>query len=111
MWQFYTENPKRETLVVKNLKSDTEYTFQVRMVSNDEEGPYSERSDVVHTTKSSADRILEFTFKVQSIGDNLTLRKIPVTEVREARNTAGKTRKFEFGNVLHLVVVFIYSVF
>lgn len=45
-WKVYTGEYTESTVLLTNIKSDTEYIFRVRVVHSDGEGPYSEVSEM-----------------------------------------------------------------
>lgn len=94
-WYFYPDNPDRATVTIDNLQAKTAYKFQVRAITNDEEGPYSPESGEICTKASLASRLLEFTTKVKD--DHPSIYQLHSTENKAARNEHAKTRKFELG--------------
>ncbi|XP_060602675.1 uncharacterized protein LOC132755777 isoform X2 [Ruditapes philippinarum] len=97
-WQYYDEDkPQHTTLTVRNLKSHSCFVFQVRLVNNEEEGPYSEVSDPIETLPSAAELVFDLSEEVFAIGDQLKLRKFRLNENLAAKNHQLKTRKFTLG--------------
>ena len=101
-WTFYSESPERETATIGNLQANTTYVFQVRAVISDEEGPYSPESDKVQTKTSLASRLLEFTTKVKD--GQPAKHQLHSTENKAARNERAKTRKFELGIRINILL-------
>lgn len=96
-WSFYQQLISACTLQLSNLKSNTEYVFQVRMVCDESEGQYSLVSDAVKTVESAAHHLLSFMYDVEVPDIKIPLKKIPLEEMRQSRNTQGKTRKLVLG--------------
>ena len=99
-WQFYDEDkPQHTTLTVKNLKPHSCFVFQVRLVNNEEEGPYSEISDPIETLPSAAEMVMGLSDEVSAIGQQLKLRKFRLNENQAAKNEQLKTRKLILGKM------------
>lgn len=97
-WKFYPELTASSTITLNNLKSDTQYQFQVRMVNDEMEGPYSDISDKVETIQSAAQRLMDFMYDVKKSDVNIPLKKLPLQENINTRNEEAKTRKLYLGN-------------
>lgn len=95
-WIFYHEQPDTGCVTIGNLQADTTYKFQVRAVTDDIEGPYSEESDDIRTQTSLASRLLKDS-KLSKDGQP-GIYQLHITENTNARNTDAKTRKFELGS-------------
>lgn len=96
-WKLYDKNPERATVTVCNLQAETTYIFQVRVVSDDKEGPYSPESDEIQTKVSLASKLLELCSKVTD--GPPAVYQLNSTENKRARNEHAKTRKFELGKI------------
>ncbi|XP_053384009.1 uncharacterized protein LOC123537493 [Mercenaria mercenaria] len=96
-WSFYPQWAETSSVTLNNVKSNTEYVFQVRMVCEECEGPYSEVSDTVNTIESAAHQLLNFMYDVKLPDINIPLKKVPFSENIKARNVQGKTRKLVVG--------------
>ena len=94
-WRFFDEQPSVGTTVVTSLTADTVFVFQVRVVHDDMEGPYSPISDEFCTRKSPANILFGFSEKMRDGPPDVY--KLPVTENVTARNTTAKTKKFDLG--------------
>ncbi|XP_052248229.1 oocyte zinc finger protein XlCOF7.1-like isoform X2 [Dreissena polymorpha] len=97
-WRIYEEDFKRSTVELSNLDTECAYLFRVRGVYGDNEGPYSEISDVVITLKSQASKLLQFSQPHEhKKGVSPTKYALPTTQVQRARNGKLKIRKLEIG--------------
>ncbi|WAQ96193.1 hypothetical protein MAR_028883 [Mya arenaria] len=102
-WRVYHGEYTASTVKLENLKSNARFVFRVRVISIDEEWPYSPLSDEIQTETSPASRIVEFSVLLtdeEHRNDNNwspDVYALPLTEVKEARNALAKTRKFEVG--------------
>lgn len=97
-WIFYPDPISQTSVTLSNLKSNTKYVFQVRIVSNEKEGPYSESSESVETVQSAAARLMDFMFNVERCDVQIPLKKLPLQENKKARDTNSKTRKLVVGD-------------
>lgn len=96
-WKFHPELTARSNVALNNFKSDTKYEFQVRMVNDEMEGPYSDVSDTVETIQSAAQHLMEFMYDVEKKDVNIALKKLPLQENIKTRNEQAKTRKLFIG--------------
>lgn len=96
-WKFTETDSDQNFLVITGLKATTEYTFQVRGVFGDLEGPYSPLSDNIATNKSLATQILG-SCKLLKRG-HPSIYLLPTEENIKARNENAKTRQLIFGNI------------
>ncbi|VDI43312.1 Hypothetical predicted protein [Mytilus galloprovincialis] len=94
------QTPKRcitRLLTVDGLKAETSYVFKVRK-SNDttgEDGPFSPESDIIVTGESPAFQILKCS---PQIANGIpAVYRLPIREIRQARNEESQTRKFILG--------------
>jgi hypothetical protein len=101
-WKLHPELMTSSTVTLSTLRSDTQYIFQVRMVNDEIEGPYSETSDPVQTIQSAAQQLLNFTYDVSRPDVEMPLKKIPLQENKGTRNELAKTRKLVIGKYLPL---------
>ncbi|XP_060589816.1 uncharacterized protein LOC132745005 [Ruditapes philippinarum] len=97
-WRFYPDLAPSSTITLTNLKSDTHYVFQVRMVNDENEGSYSDISDTIGTIQSAAHHVMDFMYDVTAQDVNIPLKKIPFQENIKTRNEKAKTRKLIIGN-------------
>jgi len=95
-WKFIPQEYTSSTVTLTDLKANTKFIFQVRMIKDDEEGMYSEVSDEVFTDVSPGTRLQNFSKLVNS--GTPSLYALPLTELREARCVPAKSRKFEIGS-------------
>ncbi|XP_062572630.1 uncharacterized protein LOC134234561 [Saccostrea cucullata] len=77
--------------------ADTTYVFQVRSVTNDMEGDYSEQSDPINIPKSLSTKMLSFSIKIPNTDP--VKYQLAAFENREARNPPAKTRQLFLGNL------------
>lgn len=94
-WKCYQEYPEKACVTVLDLQADTTYSFQVKAVFVEQEGPYSENSDEVRTKTSLASRIVAFSTKVKN--DKPAIYQLNATELIKAHNKDAKTRAFMIG--------------
>ncbi|XP_053386663.1 uncharacterized protein LOC128550842 [Mercenaria mercenaria] len=97
-WKPYVQEFKTNKATLTDLKSNTPFTFRVRVLFDEEEGPYSPPSDRVQTKQTPAIRIKDFAVVVEKNKVPET-RSLPITQVRESRNSEAMTQKFEFGEM------------
>ncbi|KAH3772282.1 uncharacterized protein LOC127846401 [Dreissena polymorpha] len=93
-WKTFTGEFTESTQILTNLKSETEFVFRVRALQCDGEGPYSEESAVVKTHISTASRLIGFSVRLDEETTSPIRYALPMCEVKEARNSRAKTRKF-----------------
>lgn len=98
---FKTTNPCIGGLSsVDGLKAKTSYVFKVRVVNGrtGEEGSFSSESDVISTGESPAFKIMRISKKIE---DNIpAVYRLPIQEVKHARNEGSQTRKFILGSYI-----------
>ncbi|KAH3697919.1 uncharacterized protein LOC127862027 [Dreissena polymorpha] len=94
-WEIFKDEFKDSTHDLIRMKADTSYMFRVRLVSEYEFGPYSEESEVVRTPKSTATYLVENAERITDATSIPIRYALPLIELKSARNTASKTRKFE----------------
>ena len=97
-------NTNEHTLV--QLKGDTEYQIEVRVMTEDSEGSYSEKIMVV-TNLSLANKLKDETPNLK-ISERMKsthpkVYKLPVTEDIQQRDEIAKTRKCNFGMIFKLL--------
>ena len=101
--KWYTQRTEDDSceLVLKRLKSDTEYQIRVRGITNEAEGYFSKISSF--TTNLSLAKMLvnELTFAKSDRfqNENPVIYKLPVTEDTSQRNNCSRTRKCNFGKI------------
>ena len=98
--QWITEDAESNEYTIKQLKVDTEYQIQVRAISEDDEGPYSDI--IMVTTNLSLAHELRRNTPNLHVSDRLTssnpqVFKLPVTKDQRQRDEAVKSRKCYFG--------------
>lgn len=96
-WTTHNEQLTKPSVTLNGLKSKSNFVFQVRMVDDENEGPYSEISDPVETIASAAEHLLNDMYDIENSKYKVQLKKIKVHENLKARNETGKTRKFVLG--------------
>lgn len=82
---------------VDGLKAKTSFVFKVRVANSKtgEEGSFSSESDVITTGESPAFKIMRMSEQIE-VGDP-AVYKLPIHEVKQARNERSQTRKFILG--------------
>ncbi|XP_041349194.1 twitchin-like [Gigantopelta aegis] len=85
---------------ISGLLQETEYVFKVKAHFEDSESEYSDQSDPIKTSQSSALAVKGFCVKLQD--GEPAFYKLPLCENVAARNERFKTRKFEFGSSQHV---------
>ena len=100
-WKCHETQNNNTTAKITELKSNTEYIFQVTMITDtdaddDDDNVYSERSDPIATTVSPAVRFLESTAVFKQTG-HIEMRKFYFEEERKARDEKAKTRRLTIG--------------
>ena len=91
---------------ITNLKSNTKYIFQVRMVNDEKEGPYSLQSEEIKTLKTAAERMLDFSCIMENSNCPIPCRKIPSIQNLKARNPNIKSRKLEIGKLCLSICIY-----
>ncbi|WAR16464.1 hypothetical protein MAR_031058 [Mya arenaria] len=86
---------KKWSFTITELKPDTEYSFKVRVVNENDEGDFSPESKTIKTKISAAKQMREMSENIPS--EQIQKYRIPVKEVKEARDETLKTRRFEIG--------------
>lgn len=76
----------------------TEYTFQVRGVIEDVEGPYGPVSDSIETRESLATTLLGFCECLKN--GHPSKYRFPAEEHIKARNEIARTKQLVFGTIL-----------
>ncbi|XP_052215660.1 uncharacterized protein LOC127834096 isoform X6 [Dreissena polymorpha] len=97
-WRICHDSVEINRFELTNVKSESQFMFRIRAVYTDFESDYSKESDIVTTKKSPASQLVGFS-TARSAPDVLPIQyALPMIEVEGARNTIGKTRKFEIGS-------------
>ncbi|XP_053389333.1 uncharacterized protein LOC128552325 [Mercenaria mercenaria] len=96
-WKILSDKFTTTTADAKNLKSNTAYIFRVRVVCENNEGPWSVESDVILTLESLASQIVKFAVKIKDGDPSPAIYALPMTEIQAARDEKAMLRKFEFG--------------
>lgn len=81
--------------------SKTDYTFKVRGVFKDVEGPYSPVSDNITTTESVATHLMKFCTVLKKGHPSKYL--LPAEENIKSRNEVARTRQLVFGRLLLII--------
>lgn len=92
-----TETDSDENHIVSGLMANTKYTFQVRGIFGDQEGPFGKINENIETTKSLATVLLDFS-QLQNKTYSPSIYLLPVEENRNARNKSARTRQLILGN-------------
>lgn len=101
-WTIFPEELTHARTNLNTLQAATTYVFRVRVVTEDGESPYSPQSDEVTTLPSLALELLNFSERVKG-QTSPSKYIIPVTEIADARNKQGKTRKMEIGKYMKII--------
>ncbi|KAH3821986.1 hypothetical protein DPMN_123755 [Dreissena polymorpha] len=96
-WKFYDEKCAKATLVLINLKSNTEFVFRIRAVYSESEGQYSETSQVIKTHPSPASHFVASSELIFNRTAPFRYR-LPMNEISKCRNDVAKSKKFELGS-------------
>ncbi|KAH3772289.1 uncharacterized protein LOC127846398 [Dreissena polymorpha] len=97
-WKICYDNVEKNTFELGNLKSGTPFLFRIRAIYTDYESNYSKESEAVTTLKSPASQIVDFSIKCSAGNQCPSQYALPMGENKRARNTQGKSRKFEIGS-------------
>lgn len=94
-WRLFASEILDTRVTVNGLKTKTYYIFQVRVVKDGQELPYSDSTDPVETRESLASRLLEFSATI----DDCFPRKVkpPLHEDPKARNSKARTKQLQVG--------------
>lgn len=96
-WKLIDTNEDQNNTTITNLMFNTEYTFQVRGVFGDLEGPYGPVSDGIITLKSPTTDILKLCKCTTQEKSPKYLYHLPLKENRKARNETARTKKMILG--------------
>ena len=80
----------KPTIKLVNLKSNTRFVFQERMVSDEQVGPYSDSSDIVENIQSAASRLLDFMYEIKREDVEMPLKRLPMQETKKVRDLTGQ---------------------
>ena len=83
---------------ITGLISNTEYTFQIRGVFGDQEGPYGPINDKIKTKKSLGSTMLDFCVLLDDSKKPLKYN-LPAVENKSARNENARSRQFILGKI------------
>lgn len=97
-WKFTETDSNQNCLVITGLMAKTEYTFQVRGVFEDVEGPYGQVSDSIETSESLATNLLDFCECLTN--GHPSKYRLPAEENSKARNEIARTKQLVFGTIL-----------
>lgn len=87
--------------------ANTKYTFQVRGIFGDQEGPFGQSNEDIETKKSLATILLEFS-ELQSKTTNPSIYLLPVEENGKARNKSARTRQLILGRLIILFYLILF---
>lgn len=101
-WKGLPEEYNKSPAVINDLKGGTTYTFRVRAIYDDSEGPYSPESEQYTTAISPAKEIIKFCELDEKGNPSPDIFIVPITESLQARNPSYKLRKMEIGMYLEV---------
>jgi hypothetical protein len=106
MWVYCKSNIVTTTYKIEGLHAEMSYVFRVRVINtfSGVEGKFSIESNPIITGKSQALGMKHLSTLIYE--KTIAVYALPVTELKDARNTAAKTRKLILGksNLFHSVV-------
>jgi hypothetical protein len=112
MWVYCKSNIVTTTYKIEGLHAETSYVFRVRVVNafSGVEGKFSIESNPIITGKSQALGMKRLSTLIY--GKPNAVYALPVTELKDARNTAAKTRKLKLGksNLFHSIFRYYVTV-
>ena len=97
MWVYCKSNTAIAMYKIEGLHAETSYVFRVRVVNvfSGVEGKFSIESDSITTGKSQALGMKQLSTLIYE--KPIAIYALPVTELKDARNTKAKTRKLTLG--------------
>ena len=97
MWVSCKSNTATAMYTIEGLQAETSYVFRVRVVNafSGFEGKFSIDSDPITTGKSQALGMKKLS--TLTCEKPIAIYALPVTELKDTRNTAAKTRKLTLG--------------
>lgn len=104
-WKFKNTDSDENNVNISGLIANTKYTFQVRGIFGDEEGPYGPANEDIETKKSSATALLKSAV-LQSNTKCPPIYFLPVKENKNARNTSARTKQVTLGRYIILLITF-----
>jgi hypothetical protein len=112
MWVYCKSNTATAMYTIEGLHAETSYVFRVRVVNviSGVEGKFSIESDSITTGKSQALGMKQLSTLIYE--KPIALYALPVTELKDARNTKAKTRKLTLGksNLFHSILRYYVTV-
>lgn len=105
-WKFIETDSDENHIIVSGLMANTKYTFQVRGIFGDQEGPFGQSNEDIETKKSLATILLEFS-EHQSKTTNPSIYLLPVEENGKARNKSARTRQLILGRLIFFYLILI----
>ena len=100
-WQRLETKSQDPKAVVTNLRAGTGYVFKVRVVYDDDEGPYGPESEEIRTIQSPALSIRQRSEALLGREGNMQTPQrfaLSLTEIDAARSDEGKIRGFCIGD-------------
>lgn len=94
--KIYETKTEENYATIKGLLENTEYTFQIRGVFGDQEGPYGPVNDKIKTKKSLGTTMLDRCI-LQDDSQKPYKYKLPTVENKDARNENARSRQFILG--------------
>jgi hypothetical protein len=96
-WVYCKSNIETTMYKIEGLHADTSYVFRVRVINafSEVEGKFSIESKPITTGKSQALGMKELS--TLTCKKPIAVYALPVTELKDARNTKAKTRKLTLG--------------
>ena len=112
MWVYCKSNIVTTTYKIEGLHAETSYVFRVRVVNafSGVEGKFSIESNPITTDKSQALGMKQLSTLIYE--KPIAVYELPVTELKDARNPAAKTRKLILGksNLFHSIFRYYVTV-
>lgn len=105
-WKFIETDSDENHIIVSGLMANTKYTFQVRGIFGDQEGPFGQSNEDIETKKSLATILLEFS-EHQRKTTNPSIYLLPVEENGKARNKSARTRQLILGRLIFFYLILI----
>lgn len=98
-WEYHKDCLSENSFKLEGLEPNSKFVFQVRMILQDEEGPYSEISDALETLSASRYLLSGSDIWTGNPGQQNEIDKktLPFVEDKSFRNRSVKTRKLVIG--------------
>ena len=111
-WVYCKSNAGNAMYTIEGLQAETSYVFRVRVINafSGVEGKFSIESKPITTGKSQALGMKQFSTLIYE--KPIAVYELPVTELKDARNTKAKTRKLTLGksNLFHSILRYYVTV-